>query len=208
VRNEQGTRSSLVSSRLVRPLSNPLVHVLAFITIAVWIIAEIRQSQNRREDATASDRGSRTVLGVTRVFGAVLAIVFYRQTGAARIGPALTVGWVALVCLWCGIALRFWSFRTLGRYFTFTVQTSEDQPVIDSGPYKVIRHPSYAGALLAIAGVALLFGNWWSFAGLMVPVVAGFVYRIVVEERSLKRALGERYVDYARTHKRLVPFLW
>ncbi len=192
----------------MRPLGNPLVHVLAFVTIAVWIIGEVRQSQHRREDATESDRGSRAVLGVTRVIGAVLAIIFYRHAGAMRIGPALTVGWVALICLWCGIALRFWSFRTLGRYFTFTVQTSDDQPVIDSGPYKVIRHPSYAGALLALVGVALLFGNWWSFAGLMVPVIGGFVYRIVIEERALKRALGDRYIDYARTHKRLIPYLW
>jgi protein-S-isoprenylcysteine O-methyltransferase Ste14 len=174
----------------------------------LWVIGEIRQSQNRRDDATASDQGSRAVLGISRVFGVILAIVFYRHTGAPRIGSALTVGLIALACLWSGIALRFWSFRTLGRYFTFTVQTSDDQPVIDSGPYKVIRHPSYAGALLAIVGVALLCGNWWSFGGLMVPVLAGFVYRIVVEERALKKALGARYVDYARTHKRLIPYLW
>ncbi len=190
------------------PLSNPLVHVLSFATIAVWIVGEIRQSQNRRDDATVSDRGSRAVLGVSRVAGVILAVVFYRRPGATAIGPPLTVGLIAIACLWCGIALRFWSFRTLGRYFTFTVQTSDDQPVIDSGPYRVIRHPSYAGALLALIGVALLFGNWWSFAGLMVPIIAGFVYRIVVEERALKSALGERYAEYAQTHKRLIPYLW
>ena len=78
----------------------------------------------------------------------------------ARNVPSTTmpsgVAWVGLVLLlWGGVALRLWSFRTLGRYFTFTVQTSADQPVITDGPYRVVRHPSYAGILLAVMGIGL-----------------------------------------------------
>jgi hypothetical protein len=48
----------------------------------------------------------------------------------------------------------------LGRFFTFTAQTSPDQPVISAGPCRVISHPGYAGCLLAIVGVGFLFDNW------------------------------------------------
>ena len=118
------------------------------------------------------------------------------------------VAWVALVLLWCGVALRLWSFRTLGRYFTFTVQTSADQPVITDGPYRVVRHPSYAGILLAVMGIGLFIGNWLSFAILTAFVTCGVVFRIRVEERALLQELGEPYRAYAAAHKRLVPFVW
>ena len=109
---------------------------------------------------------------------------------------------------WGGVFLRFWSFHTLGRYFTFTVQTSSDQPVISSGPYRVIRHPSYAGLLLIFVAVGVFIGNWWSLAGLIVAVGGGLVFRIRVEERALMQNLGEGYRVYAATHKRLVPLIW
>jgi protein-S-isoprenylcysteine O-methyltransferase Ste14 len=48
----------------------------------------------------------------------------------------------------------------LGHYFTFTVMTSANQPVITTGPYRVLRHPSYAGILLVLAGIGLSYGNW------------------------------------------------
>ncbi|MGO8872841.1 MAG: methyltransferase family protein [Acidimicrobiales bacterium] len=135
-----------------------------------------------------------------------MAVALSRVASAAAIGPASA--WFGLALLWCGIALRFWSFRTLGRYFTFTVQTSTDQPVITSGPHRVIRHLSYAGVLLAVIGLGLFIGKWWSLISLTVAVVCGLVYRIRVEERALTKDLGDAYLDYAATHKRLVPYVW
>jgi protein-S-isoprenylcysteine O-methyltransferase Ste14 len=108
----------------------------------------------------------------------------------ATIRPAAVAGWVGLGLLWCGISLRFWSFRTLGQYFTFVVQTSADQPVITEGPYRTIRHPSYAGLLPVVMGVGLLIGNWWSLVALTVATTCGLVFRIGVEERALLHHLG------------------
>lgn len=190
------------------PFGVPLVSGLFIATVVVWVACEFRQGLYTRDDATSSDRGSRTVLRCSYMVSVILALVFYHRASAPVIGPAKTVGWIALCVTWCGIALRLWSFKTLGRYFTFTVQTSEDQPVIASGPYRVIRHPSYAGAIVAFAGVGLMYGNWWSFAGFLAPVSASFIYRINVEERALTHTLGDRYVIYAKHHKRLIPYLW
>lgn len=185
----------------------PAARALLFATAIVWLIAELRQSANRRPEAVVSDLGSRRVVRLTGIAGIAVAIVVSQLASGAAIarGPA---AWVGLVVLWCGIGLRLWCFRTLGRYFTFTVQTSEDQPVITSGPYRVIRHPSYAGSLLAVTGIGLFIGNWGSLIALVVLVASGLVYRIRVEDRALLNDLGDNYRTYAATHKRLVPFIW
>jgi protein-S-isoprenylcysteine O-methyltransferase Ste14 len=172
----------------------------------VWLLVELRESTNRRPEATLSDRGSRMYIRVASIVGAVGAVVLTRNVSSGRINP--DVAWVGLVVFWCGIALRFWSFRALGRYFTFKVQTSVDQPVITSGPYRFVRHPSYAAILLIVMGAGLFLGSWWSFAWLTASALCGMLFRIRVEERALLQQLGDRYDTYAASHKRLVPFIW
>ena len=184
----------------------PAARWLLIASAVVWLLVELRESTNRRPEATLSDQGSRMYIRVASIVGIVGAVVLTRNVSSARISP--DVAWVGLVVFWCGIALRFWSFRTLGRYFTFTVQTSADQPVISSGPYRFVRHPSYAAVLLMVMGVGLFFGSWWSFAWLTASMLCGLLFRIRVEERALLLQLGDRYDAYAADHKRLVPFIW
>jgi len=182
--------------------------VLLFATAALWVVVEVRQSTVRRTGTRVADRGSRRVLRAATVVGIVLASIAARAAPGLAIGSSATVAWCGLVLMWCGIGLRLWCFRSLGRYFTFTVQTSGDQPVITDGPYRVIRHPSYAGIMLAVLGIGLLSGNWLSLVALVDSVGIGVVYRIDVEDRALLSDLGDDYREYAATHKRLVPYLW
>ena len=148
------------------------------------------------------------VLRVAIVTGALTAAVAAKTVPALDITPAALAGWLGLVVLWCGVALRIWCFRTLGRYFTLTVRTSRDQQVIADGPYRVLRHPSYSGMLLAVTGFGLFIGNWVSVIALVACVAVGLVHRIHVEEQALLLDLGDRDRDYARSRKRLVPFVW
>jgi protein-S-isoprenylcysteine O-methyltransferase Ste14 len=175
---------------------------------AIWVVMELRQSVMHRPEGVKAGWLSEIVFRLIVVVGALGAGLFAAVAPSATIRPAVVADWIGLVLFCGGIALRLWSFHTLGRYFTFTVQTSSDQPVISDGPYRVIRHPGYAGLLLIIVGVGLLIGNWWSFAWLTVGVAGAFVFRIRVEERALRHDLGDGYRDYAATHKRLVPFIW
>jgi len=139
----------------------------------------------------------------------VLAIIVKRRVPSATITPDGLVSWIGLTLMCAGIGLRIWSFHTLGRYFTFTVQTSRDQPVISSGLYRLIRHPGYAGLLLTVVGIGFIaIGNWVSLAVLVALASTGLVYRIAVEEHALERDLGGRYQSYAESRKRLVPFVW
>jgi protein-S-isoprenylcysteine O-methyltransferase Ste14 len=177
------------------------------ITFAVWLAIELRQALHRRAEATNTDRGSLNVVRLLAAAGAVIAAL------AAGIRVAdfpvhTTLVAVSLVFMWAGVGLRWWCFRTLGHYFTFQVMTSADQQVITGGPYRVLRHPSYAGIMLILFGIGLTYGNWISLAALVILPLIGFMNRIRVEEAALEAALGGRYTTYAAGRKRLVPFVW
>lgn len=107
-----------------------------------------------------------------------------------------------------GFGMRRWSEMTLGGYFTFTVKTSADQPVVTSGPYRFVRHPGYTGVLLIVIGAGLVNSNWIGLGGWTLLILLPLLYRIRVEENALLIALGDRYGAYAAHHKRLVPLVW
>lgn len=162
----------------------------------------------RRPGAVTADRGSLRALRAAYVAGVLVAVTATRVLPAAAIRPPELAWWLGLPFVWSGIVIRLWSFQTLGTYFTFTVQTSEDQPVISGGPYRIVRHPGYTGLLLALTGFGFFLGNWAAALCLAAIVAAGLVYRIRVEEGALLQALGDRYLDYAASRKRLAPLIW
>ena len=96
----------------------------------------------------------------------------------------------------------------LGRLFTFDVAIAEDHRVIDTGPYRYVRHPTYTGSLLSFVGLGLCGGNLLSLVVLLVPITAAFLRRVAIEEAALTAALGARYADYVARTKRLVPFVY
>jgi protein-S-isoprenylcysteine O-methyltransferase Ste14 len=113
-----------------------------------------------------------------------------------------------MAVMWLGLTVRTWAIVVLGRSFRTTVEIDADQPVVERGPYRWVRHPAYTGVLLLAAGYGLALGNWPSLLiTLAVPAVA-MLRRIGVEEAALVETLGQPYQIY-RTHtKRLVPGLW
>ncbi len=206
-RPTQQTRSRRAYPRTVVQLPSVLVWLTGLTGLA-WVALELRQSLHSRPEARHDDRGSRVVIGIAAAVGILLAIAARRGLPDLAIGDPVVAAWCGLVLLVAARALRQWSFWTLGRYFTFTVQTSADQTVITTGPYRFVRHPAYSALLLAAAAGGLYVGNWLSLVALVVAVTAGLVYRITVEERALSQDVGAAYRDYAATHKRLVPFVW
>ena len=106
-----------------------------------------------------------------------------------------------------GLGLRIWSMRTLGAAYSRTLRTDEARRVVEAGPYRLVRHPGYAGSLLTWIGFALSSRS----VPVVVVVVAllGSAYRrrIAAEETLLVRDLPG-YLEYSRRTKRLVPFAW
>jgi protein-S-isoprenylcysteine O-methyltransferase Ste14 len=169
---------------------------------------EFIQWQERRADATKTDRGSLAALLTCTAIGLGVLVSAPTIAPAAAIRPTSVAFAVGITMFVSGFGMRRWSEMTLGRYFTFTVMTSADQPVIASGPYRFVRHPGYAGVLLIVIGAGLVAGNWAGLAGWTLLVALPLLYRIQVEENALLTATGERYRAYAARHKRLVPLIW
>jgi protein-S-isoprenylcysteine O-methyltransferase len=115
---------------------------------------------------------------------------------------------VGVLLMFAGIALRIWSVVTLGKFFRTTVMILPGHRVITTGPYHLIRHPSYTGMLLTVLGASLAFGSWLGVVLMVAAVFVGLSHRIVVEERVLKSSLGQEYEEYMRRTKKLIPFLY
>ena len=113
-----------------------------------------------------------------------------------------------VVLMAAGIVIRQWSIAVLGRYFTTDVRIHPGQTVVDTGPYRWVRHPSYTGLLVTLLGIGLALGNWASLAVLLTVPIAGLVVRIRVEERALEQGLGEPYRRFAATRPHLIPGVW
>jgi protein-S-isoprenylcysteine O-methyltransferase Ste14 len=127
-----------------------------------------------------------------------LAVSDRRRTSCVLAGVAVTGA---------GVALRQWSIATLGSSFTGHVQIQAGQTVVSTGPYRWLRHPSYAGQWLEMIGVGLATGNALSAAICASVPLAGLTRRISGEERALTTLLPG-YPDYAEGKQRLVPFVW
>ena len=106
------------------------------------------------------------------------------------------------------LALRWYAIVYLGRYFTVNVAIARDHRVIDSGPYRYVRHPSYTGALAAFLGLGLLLNNAAALLMIIVPPLLVFLRRIRIEEAALLAGLGDNYRAYMQRTRRLIPGLY
>jgi protein-S-isoprenylcysteine O-methyltransferase Ste14 len=168
----------------------------------------VETTTNRTGKAPDSDRGTKWVL-VGSIFVAILLASLAAHVGATRLPGS---GWiyvgVGTALIWVGAGLRVWGIAVLGRFFRRVVLIQEGHRVVRDGPYRIIRHPAYAGTLLIAAGIGVFLGNWLSVTILVVIPLLGHLPRIKVEERELELGLGETYRQYEAGTKRLVPGVW
>jgi protein-S-isoprenylcysteine O-methyltransferase Ste14 len=138
--------------------------------------------------------------------GIVAAVAAHSVAPELRMPASLRMAGVLV--MWLGLALRVWAIASLGSAFRTTVEVEPGQAVVSSGPYMWIRHPSYAGLLLIVAGFGAALGNWLSLAACVVLPLPAIVWRIHVEEAELSRVLGQAYRTYQSDRARLIPRLW
>ncbi len=186
--------------------------------LAVVFVGEVWLMRGRLSSDTSrqADRGSLRVLYVTICASIGLAWFVGRTVAQARFETLFGFGPTAMRCLLgtglciyaAGLALRWTSVIYLGRLFTYDVAIAADHRVIDSGPYRHVRHPAYTGSLLTFVGLGICGANALALLVLVVPIALAFLRRIGIEEAALESALGSRYRDYARRTWRLIPFVY
>jgi protein-S-isoprenylcysteine O-methyltransferase Ste14 len=84
----------------------------------------------------------------------------------------------------------------------------ENHKIIETGLYKIIRHPGYLGQLIIFIGISTSISNWLSVLFMMIPVTLGYLYRISVEEKFMLEQMGEDYLKYQGRTKRMIPFVY
>lgn len=182
---------------------------LAAILGLAYFFSELVLTLTRRSrvDRTVSrDANSLRILWVIIIVSIWLSI-----QAQVRWPRALLPSWfvpVGVILFILGLILRWYAIIHLGRFFTVNVAIAADHQLVDTGPYRFVRHPSYTGALLAFIGFAMAMRNWASFLVIAIPIGLGFLYRIKVEERALVEAFGERYLAYSKHTKSLIPFIF
>jgi len=160
-------------------------------------------------EAKASDRGSSRLLAIVslfNLFGAVIAPVL-NGYDIGYWGTAY-VGWIGIVLMLIGLATRYSAARTLGEFYTRTLQILDKHCLVQTGLYRIIRHPGYLGTLLIGGGAGLAVNNWIVFLMALTTQLISKLYRIQVEEAMLQDELGEAYKNYAERTWRLIPYVY
>lgn len=152
--------------------------------------------------AGSFDRGT-TLLILISYVGAILALsidlpgLVWVQ-GLLWVGVGLSAG---------GTALRIWSMKTLGQYYTRTLVATSNQQVVQQDPYR-LRHPGYLAALLIWVGAAVALGSVRATIFVFVLLIITYRYRIRNEEQMLIESFCSAYADYCKQTWRLIPFIY
>jgi protein-S-isoprenylcysteine O-methyltransferase Ste14 len=168
----------------------------------------IRFRSQCNKSGTRAQRWSLPVVAVAIIVGLVGGLVLAKWDAAEIATGRWPLFVLGLVLMASGIVIREWAIRTLGRFFTVDVRVHTDQTVVERGPYRWVRHPSYTGMIVFFVGLGLALTNWVSLAVLALVPTAGLVVRIHSEQRTLLAGLGEEYRRFAATRRRLFPGLW
>ena len=185
-------------------------------SVGVWVVFELYlvvRDRRRGKGSTAEDQGTRRLIvvttAVTFVLGSYLAREL-RHNGAFSLSQggmraALVAG---LAIFWAGLLFRVWSISVLGEAFRTTVEVDAGQRLVESGPYRFVRHPSYTGVIAMTTGFGILTGTWPAFLIAIICPTIVILRRIRVEERVLADTFGESYRAYAQRTWRLLPGVW
>jgi len=165
--------------------------------------------QHSGERDKRQDRGSMGALVGGIAASLALALnISVRWPGPNICADRQVMVWLGIVVMLLGLALRWYSIRVLGRFFTRDVAIREGHRIVRDGPYRYLRHPCYSGTLLQILGIGLVLDGWRALTVLAAVNAVGFGYRIAVEEAALRAAFGDEYLAYARATKRIVPLIY
>jgi protein-S-isoprenylcysteine O-methyltransferase Ste14 len=193
------------------PFVSAIYAVIFWATYIIWIIPEMIASRRKAPQLSSKseDRGSYLLLITLLWIGIAsdFTLCFLMPQAAIRT-DRVAVFYIGVGLMFAGTALRLYSMALLGRYFTFSVAVHTAQPVIEVGPYRYIRHPSYTGALITITGLGLALGNWAGLVVLLSCMAVAYGYRIPIEESALVAAIGEPYEKYIRRTYRLIPYIF
>ena len=137
-------------------------------------------------------------------FALIVLPALDHRYGWSTVAPAVAIAGDVLIVI--SFLFMFWVIR-VNSYAASNIRVEKGQTVIDTGPYAYVRHPMYAGAIWLFIAIPLALGAWW-WTLLTIPCFPILVWRLLDEEKILRRDL-RGYTEYAqRVRYRLIPYLW
>ena len=181
----------------------------AFIAAAwiVWLLTWVLAAGWSARTASHHDLGAESPSRVLTLAAVVMILASYWPLPEAVLWTTTReVGWAMAFLVVLGLGFTWAARLHLGPLWSSTSAPTEDHRIVDTGPYGIVRHPVYAGLLLAAAATAIDGGRLEALAGALV-LVAAISLRAKLEERFLRRDLGdEAYASYRRRVPMLIPF--
>lgn len=168
----------------------------------VWMIFELKISKKELSKGNkTSDFGSCELYAIGQA-GVFLSALWFNSIWKS---PNI-FHFFGLLIFISGIIYRIWAIMTLGKYYSHIVRKVRGHKIIDSGPYRYIRHPAYAGMILANTGIVLFFFNKATILIFLLVLIPAIVLRVLIEEKTLFKIEG--YTEFAKSRKRLIPAIW
>lgn len=175
--------------------------------LVVSVGAEMLIQVLHRAPAGSRRRDSKSYLLIVVGFlsSVLLAVVLWFLDLGALSTPRSTGRWLGVAVMMFGQLIRWWAVLTLKKFFTVEVALHPGHRLVQTGPYRFARHPSYTGMAFWFLGLGVALNNWASTIALCLPFVVVMSYRIRVEERVLLDAFGADYEEYSKRTKRWFP---
>lgn len=169
---------------------------------ALWIVCEVKVSHNDvKQEKVVSDHGTREFYAVSQGL-TVLSALWFNPIGHTP-GIYHLIGFIFFIS---GICLRIWAIQTLGKYYSHIVRIIDHHKIIDTGPYRLLRHPAYAGMITAHMGIAIFYFNYVTLAVFILLLIPSILIRIIIEEKTLINIEG--YAEFSKNRKRIIPYMW
>ncbi len=186
--------------------------IAAFVVLyLIWqLISEVWIYQDP-DDYVIEDNDKKSYIYLQ--FSFMLALLFatidfveIHYTRNANWEPTVIYAGFGLFILSC--LVRWWGFRSIGRYFNPRVSVYKNHQLITSGAYQRIRHPLYLGSLLSFIAIPLVFNSWGAMLIIVLTTIPALIYRMNIEEEFLIRHFGDTYLDYKQKSKKIIPWIW
>jgi protein-S-isoprenylcysteine O-methyltransferase len=188
---------------------NALGWCLLFVGLGYFVGGAVYLALNREPPDALRERGDGSLWLLAPGF---IVVFFGAPLEWLHLPGILPRGWgdqpFGVAVFVAGVLLQMWAGWALGRAYQGRLQVSRRQRLVRSGPYRFVRHPSYAAFVLMAFGVAHGFSSLVALAAVPLLLLPAVANRIWVEEEMLLSAFGGEYRDYQRTTRRMLPGLW
>lgn len=184
---------------------------MAFTIIyVIWFLSETllnRLLRSKSTDKQNADKNSLLIIWIT-VIAAIFLAVYISIKYYFPVYPNTIIRYIGLGIIFLGIVLRIAAVLSLGKFFTVDVTIREDHKLKKDGLYKYLRHPSYFASLISFIGFGISINSWPGLILIVISVMTVFIFRIRIEEKILIGQFGSEYLDYKKSTRGIIPFVY